>query len=71
MQFILWHQFRGIELDMIDFLFEKVINLYFSGSDGLNLKTMEMAEGDHLEFRHSDLSKYKKISEMGSVWDVS
>ena len=30
MQFILWHQFRGIELDMIDFLFEKVIYLYFS-----------------------------------------
>ena len=28
-----------------------------NGSDGLNLKTMEMAEGDHLEFWHSDLSK--------------
>ena len=30
MQFILRYQFRGIELDMIDFLFEKVIYLYFS-----------------------------------------
>ena len=30
LQFILWHQFRGIELHMIDFLFEKVIHLYVS-----------------------------------------
>ena len=30
MQFNLWHQFRGIELDMIVFLFENVIHLYFS-----------------------------------------
>ena len=99
MQCILWHQFRGIELDLIDFLFEKSylsllllviiveicakaphrINRYclkrfsdvaFSknnGLDGSNLKTMEMTEGDHLEFRHSHLSKYKMISEMGSA----
>ena len=49
---------------------KRVSDVTFSknnGSDGLNLKTMEMAEGDHLEFRHSDLSKYKMISEMGSV----
>ena len=39
-------------------------------SGGLNLKTMEMAEGDHLEFRHSDLPKYKMISEMGYVWNI-
>ena len=49
---------------------KRVSDVTFSknnGSDGLNLKTMEMAEGDHLEFQHLDLSKYKMISEMGSV----
>ena len=43
---------------------KRVSDVTFSknnGSDGLNLKTMEMAEG-HLEFQHSDLSKYKMIS---------
>ena len=34
------------------------------------MKTMEMVEGDHLEFRYSDLSKYKMISEMGYVWNI-
>ena len=38
-----------------------------NGWDDLNLKTRELAEGDLLEFRHSDLSKCKMISEMGSV----
>ena len=28
-------------------------------SNGLNLKTMEMTDGDHIEFLHSNLSKYK------------
>ena len=49
---------------------KQVYDVKFSknnGSDDLNLKTREMAEGDHIEFRHSDLSKCKMISEMGSV----
>ena len=49
---------------------KRVYDVTFSmnnGSDDLNLKTREMAEGDHLEFRHSDLSKCRMISEMGSV----
>ena len=31
-----------------------------NGSDGLNLKTIEMAEGDHLEFLHSDFGQNTK-----------
>ena len=80
---------------MIDFLFEKVIYLYFSWwslwkyvqkqhiestdtawvsdvtfsknneSNGLNLKTMEMTDDDHIVFWHSDLSKYTNDARNG------
>ena len=36
-----------------------------NGSNGLNMKTMEMTDGDHLEFWHSDLSKYTNDARNG------
>ena len=52
---------------------KRVSDVTFSknnGSNGLNLKTMEMTEGDHLEFRHSDFSKWQNDFRNGSVWHL-
>ena len=47
---------------------KRVSDVTFSknnGSNGLNLKTMEMTDGDHLEFWHSNLSKYTNDARNG------
>ena len=47
---------------------KRVSDVTFSkniGSNGLNMKTMEMTDGDHLEFWHSDLSKYTNDARNG------
>ena len=47
---------------------KRISDVIFSknnGSNGLNLKTMEMTDGDHLEVRHSDLSKYTNDARNG------
>ena len=36
-----------------------------NGSNGLNMKTMKMTDGDHLEFWHSDMSKYTNDARNG------
>ena len=63
------HYTEATDIAWNEFLFQHSARTMDNGSYGLNLKTMEMTDGDHIEFRHSD-SKIQN-TKIQNVWEMA